>query len=194
MAPRTPPIDRRDARTSLVDLAALYNAGTLGVPSPFFPTPPTPEIALTPQGEGPLGTQVVDLAWESRVPAVPPAARDLHLRVRENLTAHARWWTSDRGRPTIVLLHGWGGGGHWVTARAFVVPYWLRHGFDVAAFVLPYPRRARPGRAASAERRAVSVAESAAHERGLRAGDLRSARAARCSCARAARARSARWA
>ena len=138
MAPRTPPLDRRDARTSLVDLAALYNAGTLGMPSPFFPPPPTPEIALAPQGDGPLGTHVVDLAWESQYQPFAPAARDLHLRVRENLTAHARWWTSGRGRPTIVLLHGWGGGNHWVTSRAFVVPYWLRHGFDVAAFVLPY--------------------------------------------------------
>lgn len=141
MAPRTrshDPRDLRDARGGLLELTARYNDGTLGVPSPFFPAPPPPAMVLTPQGEGPLGTQVVDLAWESQYEPFVPAARELHFRVRENLTAHARWWTSGRGRPTIVLIHGWGGGNHWVTQRAFVVPYWLRHGFDVAAFVLPY--------------------------------------------------------
>lgn len=137
MAPRSHTLDP-DARQGLIELAAAYNTGTLGAPSRFFPPPATPQLTLTSQGEGPHGTHVVDLAYTSEYEPFHPAARDLHLRVRENLTAHARWWTSDRGRPTIVLLHGWGGGNHWVTARTFMVPYWLRHGFDVAAFVLPY--------------------------------------------------------
>jgi pimeloyl-ACP methyl ester carboxylesterase len=37
-----------------------------------------------------------------------------------------------------VLIHGWGGGNHWVTQRSFQVPYWLRHGYDVVSFVLPF--------------------------------------------------------
>ncbi len=148
MAPRTPKIDPTDARARLVELAAAYSDGTLGLPSRFFPEPEAPAIEMAPVGDGPLGTQVVDLAWPSTYEPFLPLARDLHAAVRENQTAPARWWTSpvrsnqvgpeDRGRPTIVLLHGWGGGNHWVTARTFVVPYWLRHGFDVAAFVLPY--------------------------------------------------------
>jgi len=145
MAPRTPKIDPGDARIRLVELAAAYSADTLGTPSPFFPTPPPAAMKLTPQGDGPLGTQVVDLAWSSEYAPFLPAARDMHLRVTENLTAHARWWTSGKGRPTIVLLHGWGGGNHWVTARSFMVPYWLRHGFDVAAFVLPFHGDRAPG-------------------------------------------------
>ena len=145
MAPRTPRIDPKDARTGLIDLARTYSDGTLGTPSPFFPAPSAPTVAVTPQGEGPLGTHVVDLAYPSEYQPFLPAARDLHLRSAENLTAHARWWTSGRGRPTIVLLHGWGGGNHWVTSRAFVVPYWLRHGFDVAAFVLPFHGDRAPG-------------------------------------------------
>ena len=44
-----------------------------------------------------------------------------------------------------MLLHGWGGGNHWVTARTFLVPYWLRHGFDVVAFVLPFHGARAPG-------------------------------------------------
>lgn len=147
MAPRTPKIRETDARSDLLALARAYRAGTLGVPSPFFPTPAPPVMTITPGGDGPLGTQLVDLAYPSEYQPFLPAARDLHLRAAENLTAHARWWTSDRGRPTIVLLHGWGGGNHWVTARAFQVTYWLRHGFDVAAFVLPFHGDRAPGTA-----------------------------------------------
>ena len=145
MATRAPAIDPRDARARLVELAAAYRDGTLGVPSPFFPAPDTPEPRLTPVGDGPLGTQIVDLAYPSGYEPFLPAARALVDAVPENRTAHARWWTSGRGRPAIVLLHGWGGGRHWVTARTFVASYWLRHGFDVAAFVLPYHGARAPG-------------------------------------------------
>ncbi|MCW5805895.1 MAG: hypothetical protein KIT31_26220 [Deltaproteobacteria bacterium] len=139
MAPRAPRIDpATDPRAQLVQLAALYREGTLGAPSAFFPDPAHPDPKLVSAGDGPLGTQVVDLTFASAYEPFAPAARELYDGVRENHTVHARWWTSDRGRPTIVLLHGWGGGNHWVTARAFQVPYWLRHGYDVVAYVLPY--------------------------------------------------------
>lgn len=133
------------ARAQLVDLGRQYRAGTLGLPSPFFPAPDAIEPALAPQGEGPLGTQVVDLAWESGYVPFLPAAREPYAAHRENGTAHVRWWTSGRGRPTIVVLHGWAGGTHWMTARAFDVAYWLRHGYDVAAFVLPFHGARAPG-------------------------------------------------
>jgi pimeloyl-ACP methyl ester carboxylesterase len=149
MAPRSASIDP-NARQGLIELAAAYNEGTLGAPSRFFPIPGAPQVTLTPQGAGPLGTHVVDLTFPSEYDPFHPAARDLHLRVRENLTAHARWWTSDRGRPTIVLIHGWGGGNYWLEYRTFVVPYWLRHGFDVAAFVLPFHAARAPGQGVGA--------------------------------------------
>jgi pimeloyl-ACP methyl ester carboxylesterase len=145
MAPRTPKLDANDARTKLIETATMYNAGTLGVTSPFFPAPPAVKVNLAPAGDGPLGTQVVDLSWASEYEPFAAPAREMFVRATPNLTAHARWWTSGKGRPTIVLLHGWGGGNHWVTARAFVVPYWLRHGYDVAAFVLPYHGVRAPG-------------------------------------------------
>lgn len=138
MAPNRAPKLEGNARTQLIELAAAYSDGTLGVPSSFFPDPEAPNAKLVSAGDGPLGTQVVDLSWPSTYEPFLPIARELYAAVPENHTAHARWWTSGRGRPTIVLLHGWGGGNHWVTARTFMVPYWLRHGFDVAAFVLPY--------------------------------------------------------
>src|SRR5262245_1177127 len=136
MAPRTPRIDPAgDMRGKLIQLAAAYNEGTLGTPSRFFPEPTLPAITATPAGRGPPGPQVADLTWRSEYQPFFKHARDMHLAIVENQTAHARWWTSGRGRPTIVLLHGWGGGNQWMTARAFLVPYWLRHGWDVAAFV-----------------------------------------------------------
>jgi len=137
-----------DARVRLIGLAAAYGDGTLGTPSPFFPAPDEPAMRVTPLGDGPLGTQVVDLSYPSAYEPFLPAARVLHDGVTENLTAHARWWTSGRGRPTIVLLHGWGGGNHWVTERTFGVSYWLRHGYDVAAYVLPFHGDRAPGRGA----------------------------------------------
>jgi pimeloyl-ACP methyl ester carboxylesterase len=147
MAPRRSPYDPTGAYAEMVELARSYGDGTLGHPSPFFPTPTLPEVTLRPAGDGPLGTQVVDLAFRSEYTPFLPAAREPYLAVTENLTAHARWWTSGRGRPTIVMLHGWGGGNHWVTQRTFAVPYWLRHGYDVAAFVLPFHGERAPGSA-----------------------------------------------
>ncbi len=134
-----------DARARLAAIAAAYGRDTLGLPSRFFPEPEAPAVTLAPAGRGPLGTQVIDLAWPSGYEPFLADARDLHAGVLENHTAHARLWTSGRGRPVIVLLHGWAGGNHWVTARTFAVPYWLRHGYDVAAFVLPYHGPRAPG-------------------------------------------------
>ena len=146
MAPRRAPrVHADDARDRLAAIAAAYGDGTLGVPSRFFPEPELPAVALAPAGEGPLGTRVIDLAWPSAYEPFLAEARALHAGVVENHTAHARWWTSGPGRPTIVLLHGWAGGHHWVTARTFAVPYWLRHGYDVAAFVLPFHGPRAPG-------------------------------------------------
>jgi len=142
---RRDPAGPGEARARLIALAAAYGDGTLALPSRFFPAPEPPAMRITPIGDGPLGTQVVDLSYPSDYEPFLPAARDLHLRATENLTAYARWWTSGRGRPTIVLLHGWGGGNHWVTERTFGVAYWLRHGYDVAAFVLPFHGDRAPG-------------------------------------------------
>jgi pimeloyl-ACP methyl ester carboxylesterase len=43
------------------------------------------------------------------------------------------------------VLHGWGGGTPWITERSFAVGYWLRHGFDVVAFALPFHGARAPG-------------------------------------------------
>lgn len=138
-------LDLDDARRQLVELARVYSDGTLGLPSQFFPAPDEPVVRMAPAGGGPLGTRVVDLSYPSDYEPFLPAARAMHLRLTVNLTSHVRWWTSGRGRPVMVVLHGWGGGSHWVTERTFAVEYWLRHGWDVAAFVLPFHGDRAPG-------------------------------------------------
>jgi pimeloyl-ACP methyl ester carboxylesterase len=138
MSPRTPRVQAADARERLLAITQFYSEGTLEIPSRFFPAPVHPQVLESAQGDGPLGTRVIDLTFPSDYQPFHPEARDLYLATTENLTAHARWWTSDRGRPTIVLIHGWGAGNHWISQRSFAVPYWLKHGYDVVAFVLPF--------------------------------------------------------
>src|SRR5688500_9576138 len=134
MAARNARVHGPDAREKLLAIIRHYSAGTLSVPSPFFPEPSHPAIALSPRGDGPLGTQVVDLSFPSDYLPFHPQARDPYLAFADNMTCHARWWTSDVGRPVIVMIHGWGAGNHWLSQRAFDIPYWLRHGYDVVSF------------------------------------------------------------
>ncbi|HEY4239754.1 MAG TPA: hypothetical protein VGM88_08060 [Kofleriaceae bacterium] len=140
MAPRRGP-KREGERERLLELARFYGDATT---EEFFPGPTVPRVSSAPVGDGPHGTHVADLAFGSEYEPFHPDARDAHLRASENRTVHARHWTSREARPTIVLLHGWGGGNQWITERTFAVAYWLKHGFDVAAAVLPYhgPRAA----------------------------------------------------
>jgi pimeloyl-ACP methyl ester carboxylesterase len=138
MAPRETPAASRDLRLELIEQATFYNDGTLGTPSRFFRAPEAPEVTLTPVGEGPYGTHVVDLTYTTGYQPFHPAAREAYLAHRENQTAHVRWWTGGGGRPTIVLIHGLAGGNHWMTARTFVADYWLKHGYNVCSFQLPH--------------------------------------------------------
>ena len=79
MAPRAPRIDPGDARLRLIEVAKHYRDGTLGMPSPFFPRPCSAD-ADEPLGDGPLGTQVVDLAYASDYVPFHPEARDVYSR------------------------------------------------------------------------------------------------------------------
>src|ERR1700689_383247 len=77
MSPSAPRIDAaspgtRGARDGLIEIARGYNAAG----ERFFPTPQLPDVTLTPLGDGPLGTQVVDLAFASEYQPFLPAARD----------------------------------------------------------------------------------------------------------------------
>jgi pimeloyl-ACP methyl ester carboxylesterase len=122
-----------DARTKLIDLANRYRGAD------FFHEPPPADVVETRVESG-----VFDLAWSSGYVPFLPEYRDEHLQHRENLTAHARLFRGDPGRPTMVLIHGWGGGAYWLEERAFQVSYWQHHGYDVALFQLPFHGKRLP--------------------------------------------------
>lgn len=136
-------------RARALTLAAAYGDGTLALPSRFFPEPELPALQITPMGAvgaGPQGSTVHDITHASSYQPFWADARDGYLTYRENLSSHARWWRLPRrpgaGRPVahpvIIAIHGWRAGAHWMSERVFEVPYWLRHGFDVIAFQLPF--------------------------------------------------------
>ncbi|HTJ46728.1 MAG TPA: alpha/beta hydrolase family protein [Kofleriaceae bacterium] len=122
-----------DARERLLELAERYGTDTLGTPSRFFPEPPPAEMREKQVGDG-----VIDLSYASTYKPFVRSYLDEHERWRANLVAHARLYTRGPKRPTIVILHGWGGGAYFFEERAFVVPYWLRLGYDVALAQLPF--------------------------------------------------------
>jgi pimeloyl-ACP methyl ester carboxylesterase len=144
---RTPPPrgDRAHARDRLLELARIYSDGTLGADSRFFPAPPAVDIATHAIGDGPEDSRVTELSFASEYRPFHGDHAGEHLRWRENLTSHARIYRGrGRRRPVAILVHGWGGGNFWFEERAFAVPRWLKAGFDVALFQLPFHGRRAP--------------------------------------------------
>jgi dienelactone hydrolase len=133
-------------RDKALEIAAAYAEDTRELPSRFFPAPERAELTLTAvlaAGEGPQGSRVTDLTFPSTYQPFWSGIRDSYLNYRENQRGHARWWrlparAEAAPRPTLILIHGWRAGAHWMSERVFEVPYWLRHGFDVVAFQLPF--------------------------------------------------------
>lgn len=140
-----------DAHRRLVELAARYRDDTLGAPSKFFPAPPAPTVDERAVGEA-FGARVWHLRWASGYRPFLVEHRDDHHRWVANHTAHARLYTMGRDRPTMVVIHGWGGGAWWLEERAFVVGYWLARGFDVALFQLPFHGERAPDGAGAGPR------------------------------------------
>ncbi len=108
----------------------------------------------TAQRLGPL--EVVDLSWQSGYQPTHEGYRWRYLAYRENQTAIARHYRlpdhgrapdgSDRARrrPTILCLHGWGGGSFRLEHLAFGVPFLARLGLDVVLVQLPFHGQRSP--------------------------------------------------
>lgn len=137
------------ARARLDELAARY-APAVAAPERMFPAPPPAALTEHPVGDGPHGARVTDLEFPSDYQPFSADYLDEFLGYAANLTARARRYRlpSAQPRPTVVCLHGWGGGAPWLEAHAFAAAYWLRHGLDVVLFELPFHGRRLPsGRA-----------------------------------------------
>ena len=103
----------------------------------YYAAPPTPRVRETAR-ERLLAGAVVDLSWESSFePLFAPVAQEYTGYV-ENRVAHARHLRHDRPAPTIICLHGWGGGAYWLEERAFAARWFYRRGFDGVLATLPF--------------------------------------------------------
>src|SRR4051794_24129421 len=117
-----------DRRAWMHEIIAFYER--LG--EAFYRQPPMPEI-LEQRREGLSdGGEVVDLAWPGANEPAFAAARDHYLAHAPNRRACARLFRhADRGRPAIVLLHGYQAGQFFVEERAFPVRWLYSLGLDV---------------------------------------------------------------
>ena len=96
-AARAAPV-QQDVRARLLILARRYGEGTLGLPSPFFPAPPLPDVVETPIGEA-FGHRVMSVRFTSSyVPFLADHKAD-HHRWIENHVVHARNPARDKGEP-----------------------------------------------------------------------------------------------
>jgi len=104
----------------------------------FFPVP-----AVNPR-ERPLpcpfpGAEAVEITWQRDYdPVVKPIA-GAYLGHRANLRFEARWFRgTGRPRPTLLAIHGYGGGSPDWEQRIFPVRRLLASGLDVVLPVLPF--------------------------------------------------------
>lgn len=103
----------------------------------LYPSPP----AMTPEAVEhvlPDGGRRIDLRWTSAHRSLDPEAQVKLDGDERNARAVARLVLGpERGRPAIVLVHGYLGGQLAFEERAFAVPFLRSRGLDVALAVLP---------------------------------------------------------
>jgi pimeloyl-ACP methyl ester carboxylesterase len=80
----------------------------------------------------------LDLSWSSDYAPFLPELRERYARTTQNHAAAARLLTAKEKRPVAVLVHGYMAGAYHVEQRLWPVARFLRSGYDVALFTLPF--------------------------------------------------------
>jgi pimeloyl-ACP methyl ester carboxylesterase len=142
-----------DARERLLRLAQVYGRAEHFVdPATFFAAPEPARVEQ--QGVGELDhAEVVDLTYPSRYVPHLEVHREAFTseKNRDNLIARARHFrlpatlAAGGPRPTVICIHGWGGGAFWLEQLTFPVRYFVRLGLDVVLWQLPYHGQRSPG-------------------------------------------------
>jgi dienelactone hydrolase len=129
----------RERAQALRAIAALYDRTEhFAQPETFFGSREAIRPALTQVRRG-RGHEVVDATWTSERPTFAESVAEAYGAIRANRTAHARLFrAAGRGRPIIVLIHGYLGGVHAIEERAWPIEAFVKRGLDVALFVLPF--------------------------------------------------------
>jgi pimeloyl-ACP methyl ester carboxylesterase len=93
-----------------------------------------------------------DLSWDSDYQPFIAGMRERYERTTENQAASVRMFCAEEKRPVALLIHGYMAGNYQVEARLWPVQRFLRSGYDVAFFTLPFHGvRANPARRGAPE-------------------------------------------
>jgi predicted alpha/beta hydrolase family esterase len=110
-------------------------------PAVFFPAPPVAAslgVRERPVRALPWGGHAVELSWTSAFEPFHSSVRDAYVVHSANRTAWARVYGSGRGRPAVILVHGYMAG-HWgVEERIWPLRWLNRHDLDAALVLLPF--------------------------------------------------------
>lgn len=124
---------RLDALTKFY--ADAHDAGDLFPAPGELISPQSRHIGDLPEGE------VLDLQWPSGFSPLGPDYRETMARCPENNTCHARWFRRPPPTPTMICLHGWGGGPFPVETRLCAASWFQQRGLDVVLMQLPFHAR-----------------------------------------------------
>jgi pimeloyl-ACP methyl ester carboxylesterase len=96
--------------------------------------------------------QALDMSWSSDYQPFIPDLRERYARTMQNHSAAVRLLGAEEKRPVAVLIHGYMTGHYHVEQRLWPVRRFLRSGYDVAFFTLPFHGvRANPRRRGAPE-------------------------------------------
>jgi pimeloyl-ACP methyl ester carboxylesterase len=130
-----PPLGADQRATVLKGFAASYSE-TLGDDF-FLPVCNIAPLARAAPNE--LGVaQALDLSWDSEYQPFLPELRERYARTTQNHSAAVRLLTAEQKRPVAVLIHGYMTGQYHVEQRLWPLQRFLRSGYDVALFTLPF--------------------------------------------------------
>jgi pimeloyl-ACP methyl ester carboxylesterase len=82
--------------------------------------------------------QALDLTWSSDYQPFVLAVRERYQRTAPNRVASVRLLRAKQKRPVALLIHGYLSGSYQVEQRLWPVQRFLRSGYDVALFTLPF--------------------------------------------------------
>ena len=131
----TPPL-ALDQRVAVLQGFADSYPDTLGDEF-FLPVRAISPVARAVSNE--LGVErALDLSWSSDYRPFLPAMAERYARTTENHAAAVRLLASEQKRPVMILIHGYMAGSFQVEQRLWPLRRFLRSGFDVALFTLPF--------------------------------------------------------
>jgi len=123
----------------LAAIRELYGAPALvSDPDAFFPRPPAVAVRGKHVRELPSGGECLQIEWATASDPFDPGVRERYVAHAPNRTAHARLYVKGRGRPAVIVVHGYLGGQWALEERAWPMEWLQKRGLDVAVAVLPF--------------------------------------------------------